>query len=527
MKARFALVLAVSTVLAACRGDDPDVTQPSGAGAPSASAAVAQEELFTIVPAPALTRAQENLLATIRGRPSAGEVHVARVAASPGRSLQHGRAVRVRVAPDRQVVAVGEEAVQRGPDAVSWAGTTQGEPGWVQLVLTERGVTGTVRTASTLYHVEPLGGGLHAISRTEVATLPPEHSPEAPSGASGVERGSGRGQSGGGEGGLVSALSGSQIDLLVVYTASAAGATGDINGLIQLAVDETNTSYTNSGITATVAKAHVAQVTYTESGRSYQQHVDALVGTADGMMDAVHTLRNQYLADVVVLVLNDGAFCGQAGGIKATSTTAFAVVHVGCATGNYSFGHEIGHLQGARHDRAVDNSSTPYQYGHGYVAPTLNWRTVMAYVNACGSCLRVQYWSNPGVTYPPTGQAMGTATYEHDARVLNETQATVAAFRELAVVIGGKQNIARYESAQYTATPASGLGPYTYQWRARQGSPSFWGSWGSWFSTGSQNYTFASISSCGLDRIELQVQATDSRGKVGTSSYLIYLTNPC
>ena len=145
----------------------------------------------------------------------------------------------------------------------------------------------------------------------------------------------------------MSALSGSQIDVLVAYTASAAGATGDINGLIQLAVDETNTSYANSGVTATVARVHTAAVTYTESGRTYQQHVDALRNTADGLMDGVHTLRNQYLADVVVLVLNDGAACGQAAAIKATGTTGFAVVHVGCATGNDSFGHEIGHLQGA------------------------------------------------------------------------------------------------------------------------------------------------------------------------------------
>jgi len=43
--------------------------------------------------------------------------------------------------------------------------------------------------------------------------------------------------------------------------------------------------------------------------------------------------------------------------------------------------------------------------------------------------LRIQWWSNPLKTYPATGQVMGTATYEDNARVLNLTAPTVAAFR--------------------------------------------------------------------------------------------------
>lgn len=78
----------------------------------------------------------------------------------------------------------------------------------------------------------------------------------------------------------------------------------------------------------------------------------------------------------------------------------------------------MGHLFGARHDRAVDNANSPYQYGHGYVDPNGNWRTVIAYGNACGGCSREPYWSNPDVNYPPTGQAMGTSAYEDNARAV-------------------------------------------------------------------------------------------------------------
>ncbi|HEV2736620.1 MAG TPA: M12 family metallo-peptidase, partial [Longimicrobiaceae bacterium] len=136
-----------------------------------------------------------------------------------------------------------------------------------------------------------------------------------------------------------------------------------------------------------------------------------------------------YAADVVVLIVNDSEACGIAAAIKATATSAFAVAHYTCITGYYSFAHEVGHLQGARHDRYVDSSTSPYAYGHGFIPSTKNWRTVMAYGNNCSNCTRIQWWSNPLKTYPSTGQVMGTAAYEDNARVLNGTAATVAAFR--------------------------------------------------------------------------------------------------
>jgi hypothetical protein len=194
-------------------------------------------------------------------------------------------------------------------------------------------------------------------------------------------------------------------------------------------VDETNQSYVNSGVNINMVRVHTAQVTYNEANRSFSQHTSALQSTTDGLMDNVHTLRNTYAADMVLLVVNDSEACGQAAAIKATATSAFATAHYSCITGYYSFGHELGHLQGARHDRYMDASTTPYAYGHGFIPASKGWRTVMAYGNNCGNCTRIQWWSNPLKTYPPTGEVMGTATYEDNARVLNTTAPTVAAFR--------------------------------------------------------------------------------------------------
>lgn len=422
MRARLALVLTASLGLAACQGDD---INPSAS--PSMSAAAAQENFLTVVPEPALNAAQRNRLATIRGRASTAEVHLARIASAPGQLLRQDAVLRLGVAPGVNVVAEGRSAQQRSAGDISWSGAVRGEHGSVQMVFAEGGVVGTVTVGRATYSIESIGGGLHAVSRIDQGGFPSEHTPDNPSGALDASAAPFQGsKSGDGTVGIAAATT---INVLVVYTASAATAAGNIGSMIQLAVDETNQSYVNSGININMVRVHTAQVSYSEANRSFSQHVSALQGTTDGMMDNVHTLRNTYAADVVVLVVNDSEACGIAAAIKATASSAFAVAHYSCITGYYSFGHEIGHLQGARHDRYMDSSTSPYAYGHGYIPPSKSWRTVMAYGNNCGNCTRVQWWSSPLKTYPSTGEVMGTSTYEDNARVLNGTATTVAAFR--------------------------------------------------------------------------------------------------
>ena len=42
-------------------------------------------------------------------------------------------------------------------------------------------------------------------------------------------------------------------------------------------------------------------------------------------------------------------------------------MHHSCAAITISIAHEIGHILGARHDRAMDANDAPFAYGHGYV----------------------------------------------------------------------------------------------------------------------------------------------------------------
>jgi len=216
------------------------------------------------------------------------------------------------------------------------------------------------------------------------------------------------------------------IRVMVVATNDAIAAYGgDMQALAELAVAESNQGYLNSNIGINMVLANYSTTSYATAGMSTD--LSRFRSTSDGVMDEVHATRNATTADVMMLVANDASACGLASGIGSTAATAFATAYWDCITGYYSFAHEIGHLQSARHDPATDASTSPYAYGHGYRAPDNSWRTIMAYNCTGAGCPRINYWSNPSKTYG--GLPMGTYDKSHNQRVLVETKATVAGFR--------------------------------------------------------------------------------------------------
>ncbi|MGO1071876.1 M12 family metallo-peptidase [Lysobacter sp. CA199] len=279
-------------------------------------------------------------------------------------------------------------------------------------------MSGTVRSGGKLYRIDPLKNGGHTVSLIDEALMPPDH----PAAAYTAKP-------------IVPFLNDPKFDeaaanekapvvvrVMVVYTQAAANAVGNITTKSNLAITESNQSFANSAVNVQFQLAGNYTNSYVTAG--FDTDLSRFRGTTDGYLDNYHATRNSITADVNVLVITDPAYCGL-GYLNSNAASAFSVVGASCMTGYYSFAHEIGHNFGAHHDPSNGNNTT-YPYGHGYWGPGNAWRTIMAY--NCGSnCPRLNYWSNPNVTY--NGAPMGTAAKSNNARVLNERAATVGAFR--------------------------------------------------------------------------------------------------
>ena len=243
------------------------------------------------------------------------------------------------------------------------------------------------------------------------------------------------------------------IDVMVVYTATARAAAGGAAGmeaLIYQCINLSNLTYQNSNINQRLRLVHFAEVAYTESGNSVTDR-DRLRNPSDGFMDNVHTLRNTFAADLVGLIVENLENCGRAFIMSTVSNAqeafGFCVMTRSCSADNLTFPHELGHNMGARHDCAADNTiNSPFVFNHGFGVANpadgsgLSWRTVMATAaTACGGvgpCNRVPFWSNPNINFSPTNAAatnpMGNnagVCQADNAQTLNNTAATVANFR--------------------------------------------------------------------------------------------------
>lgn len=327
--------------------------------------------------------------------------------------------------------------------SLSWIGHLEGvEYGSLILVVKEGVVVGSVTLPGALYRIRTVGENLYAIDEIDSAAFPAELEPAPAESVVELVR----------DVNVPAADDGSIIDVLVVYTEEARTAVGGtvlMESMIDLAIVESNVSYTNSQITQRLNLVGTAPVVYDESGFDWNTTLNRLANVSDGYMDDVHPLRNSVCADEVVLLVANTDFCGIAY-LPSSASSAFAVVSTVCATGYYSFGHELGHNMGADHDWYVNASTFPSSYSHGYVNGADRWRTVMAYNTECYdqgfNCTRLQYWSNPNVFYgedrmgvfegTSTSCTMGTINPQCDAenyRMLNESAYTVANFRDSAV----------------------------------------------------------------------------------------------
>ncbi len=371
---------------------------------------------------------------------------------------------------DVSFTGVVEKRIANSSGSTTIMGRLDGvDLGTFLLVEKEGVLVGTVKAISAHYRINLVGNDIHVISELDETAFPPELNPvKSPETEAIVTTDV-----------TPSVDDGSSIDVLVVYTDDARVNIGDahwgkpagyftaIENMIDLAIAETNEGYENSNITQRVNLIHTAEVSYDESSFNWVTTLNRLQNSSDSFMDEVHTLRDNYCADEVVLLVNDQASCGLAYVMDTEDSSfeayAFALVSTHCTTGYYSFGHELGHNMGTRHDWYVDATNT---YAHAFANVTDSWRTIMAYNDECDcsneispcpdynsratkgspSCSRLNYWSTPDVEYggddmgiiytAPTTCSTGTPSgvcAADNAYRLNQTADTVANFRDSSV----------------------------------------------------------------------------------------------
>ena len=156
---------------------------------------------------------------------------------------------------------------------------------------------------------------------------------------------------------------GGNVDVMVVWTARAECARSDLPpgcnlsdqtnnnmlGLVQLAIAETNGAFEASGIQTRLHLAHAYRhPTYVEQDDlPYERSLESL---GNGRIENVDNERVTYGADVVAMIVEAPGACGIAYRTRGVpeARDMFSVTSQRCATGIFSFGHEIAHNFGCK-----------------------------------------------------------------------------------------------------------------------------------------------------------------------------------
>ena len=359
-------------------------------------------------------------------------------AALPDNAAEAAQQIALALFDDTTVVAdLSAPTLRSHAGYRTWSGTIDGDKDSTVVLVEQSGVlSGLVSSKDATYRLRPMPDGRTRIEQVDPSQFPAEEDVAVPTPEADTE---GAVQ---GTPGVVPPTAGDSgapvIDVLIAYSTAAKtreGGQAAMDAEVALMIEQTNSAFTTSGINASVRLVHSAEVALNSpvNGTTLGQ----LAGTTDGVYDELHVLRDQYGADLVALITDNpgGSACGIGYLMNNVSTSfagyGFSVTDTGCATGNMSFTHELGHNFGASHDRAVADGTAPWSYGYGWVNAQQGWRTVMAYANACPACVRLLRFSNPDLTYSgaPTGAPAGAANAADNRSVLNMTASTVAGFR--------------------------------------------------------------------------------------------------
>jgi|GEM_PF-6554308 len=248
------------------------------------------------------------------------------------------------------------------------------------------------------------------------------------------------------------------IDLLAVYTPAAKnqwGSDANISNAIQRAVDAINQAMDNSAIGISIRLVRAEQINYVSNGDLYLDRT-RLENPADTYIDAVHSLRNTWGADLVTLIVEAGSGGNASLMTDIASPTNSALAFSALAWNsigpdNNTLAHELGHTLGAGHER--DN---PFQLAVGPFGYSLGYRfnskgNVYHDIMSYDPGIRVPYFANPAVSYygAATGSNAGNADEADLAKTFEVTAPIVAAYRSSVVTDTTSPKVELFETHRH------------------------------------------------------------------------------
>ena len=399
--------------------------------APIASAMASDaRELFAPMPMAALQSEQDPTLGAIHAAPAYHMIN--RVTADADAVREDTREIRLSLASHFQGTVQRTLAQTLSDGSTVWRGQWSNGSSTVmaldtpapwfeaanEVTLVNHGgrITGSIRANGQLYAVRPLASGGHAVMAVIESDLPPELPPMESADTLSMAADP-----------LLSreaTVNDINARVMIVFSDNAIKSLADPTALAHLAVAETNDGYARSGVGHRLQMIDTVYASEYKGSGSLGTDLGRLASGNDGFIDWIHTRRNEKQADLVTLITAGGDACG-VGYLNSNAGSAFTVTTKDCATGYYSYGHELGHNYGATHDPAAGRNNT-YPYGHGFQHLGARLRTVMAY-DCSGGCKRVNIWSGPNNRWD--GNVMGNSHESDNTRVLNARAGAVAGFR--------------------------------------------------------------------------------------------------
>ena len=351
--------------------------------------------------------------------------------------------VKIDIAPDKTVMVVEEsvEVNQEDNSTYSWFGKTLDGKGQVVFSVHKDRMIGTITIGTDRYSITPEGDHFKVTKDdpemmvpmgedTIVSPFKGEREPQLKLFNSGTdnavehltsERSMGKAVA---DGDLT-------IDVMILYTKAMKKKYGnDTDLMIQHLFDLAKKAYIDSQTKVKLHLTHIEQLPETSTLNDIKpdgNHLNALA--SDGY---VGYLRRKYHADMVSVMsrYTGGGGCGI--GLLPTHqsdpmTSAFSIVMVRSASegsGSYctdmTLAHELGHNFSCQHDRDHTSGSAIYEYSYGYDIAD-EFATIMSYNSP-----EISYFSNPNLKDENSGDPIGVADEEDNARTIRNTRTKIA-----------------------------------------------------------------------------------------------------